>query len=98
MRTRKEKEIVSATDVVAHDLRKLSHHMQVFEAARTRMDNDYTALLEQYPNRWVAVGQDGLIDHSDSPSALVTSLNDRGINNWEYALGFLDPQGTKLLL
>ena len=77
---------------------KLSRNLQVFETARLRMDNDYAELLEQYPNRWVAVGQDGVIDHSDSPSALVASLEKRGIDNWEYALGYLDPEGTHLLL
>lgn len=91
-------------DAIAHaieglpDTRTLLDRTATFRSVNRRMEQENEALTAQYPNQWVAVGQDGLISHGESAQAVAEYVNGLGFHNWEYALKFLDPDHPVLIL
>ena len=69
-----------------------------FRKANARLWEDHSVLMEKYLGQWVAVGADGLIDHSESAEDLVEVVEGRGFDASGYVLQFLDPDPPSLIL
>ena len=55
----------------------------------------YSSLLEQYPDKWVAWGKDGVIDIADSRDELLRGVRSRSLTANDVMVEYLDtdPKG-----
>ena len=67
-------------------------------AAFKRMKEDYDSLLEKHPDRYAAVGKDGLLAVGDSADEVVREVKARGFHSWEFVLEFLESDPAPQLL
>ena len=72
--------------------------MDEFHQAVTRMFAEREALTEEYPNKWVAMGKDGVLAVEDSLDDLFEELESRGLRDQKMKVEFLDPDPLPLLL
>ena len=71
--------------------------MQFRRAARYFWRNK-DALTEQYPNLWVAVSEEGVIDTAATSKELHEQLRAAGVPSHAAVTWFLDPEPKKLIL
>ena len=57
--------------------------------AGLRMEQEWRALMEQYPNQWVAMDADGLAAAADSQEALLAALAAKSLRAGDLAIKFL---------
>ncbi len=69
-----------------------------FRQLRIRASEERTALIEQYPDRWVAVGLDGLLAVGDSEDEVLQAIDDKGIPRSEVVVEYLDTDPPVLIL
>ena len=67
-------------------------------AAFHRMNEDAAALTEKYPDKWAAVGKDGLLAVGDSPEEVAQEVEDQGLRRWEYVIEHLETDPVPLIL
>ena len=78
--------------------RKLIEDLAEFQQLRIRMSEEHTALIEQHPDRWVAVGLDGLLAVGDSEDEIFKAIDDKGIPRSNVLVEFLDTDPPVLIL
>ncbi len=71
---------------------------ETFWAAFNRMKEEYDGLLKEYPDRWVAVGIDGLLAIGDSAHEVTQEVEDQGYSEWEFVIEFLESDPVPLVL
>lgn len=69
-----------------------------FSKAVTRMWNDRVSLLEEYPDKWVAVSKDGVVSVGDSIEEVLLTVEAIGIGKSEIVVEFLDTNPATLIL
>ena len=69
-----------------------------FRQLRIRMSEQHTALIEQYPDQWVAVGLNGLLAVGESQDEVLQTLDDRGIPRSDVVVEYLDTDPPVLIL
>ena len=75
----------------------ISARITSFREVALRMDAERASLTEKYPDKWVAVGKDGLIAVSDSMEDLFAKVRPLGLHNSEYDVAFLDTDPSEML-
>ena len=78
--------------------RKLIEDLAEFQQLRIRMSEEHAGLIEQYPNRWVVVGLDGLLAVGDSEDEVFKTIDDKSIPRSEVVVEFLDTDPPVLIL
>ena len=78
--------------------RKLIEDLAEFQQLRIRMSEEHAGLIEQYPDRWVAVGLDGLLAVADSEDEIFKAIDDKGIPRSDVVVEFLDTDPPMLIL
>lgn len=63
-----------------------------------RLHRELSDLMEQYPDQWVAVGEDGLVATAPSREALRADLQARGRGNDVLCIEFLDTSPAVMVL
>ena len=76
----------------------LINDLAEFRQLRIRMSAEHAALIEQYPNRWVAVGLDGLLAAGDSEDEVFQALDGKGIPRSDVVVEYLDTDPPVLIL
>jgi hypothetical protein len=69
-----------------------------FHQAVLHMDKEYTALMEKYPNQWVAVGKDGVLAVRDSMEEVFAAVESADLRGSEFVVEFLDTDPPDLIL
>ena len=69
-----------------------------FRQLRVRMSEEHAALIEQYPDRWVAVGLDGLLAVGESQDEVLQTIDDKGIPRSDVVVEYLDTNPPVLIL
>ena len=69
-----------------------------FHEAVLHMDKEYTALMEKYPNQWVAVGKDGVLAVRDSMEEVFAAVESADLRGSEFVVEFLDTDPPDLIL
>ena len=69
-----------------------------FHEVVLRMDKEYTALKERYPNKWVAVGKDGVLAASDSMEEVFAAVESADLGGSEFMVEFLDTDPPDLIV
>lgn len=78
--------------------RRLIDDLAEFRQLRIRMSEEHTALIEQYPDRWVAVGLDGLLAVGDSEDEVFEKIDGKGIPRSDVVVEYLDTDPPVLIL
>ena len=78
--------------------RVLIDDLAKYQQLRIRMGEEHAGLIEQYPDRWVAVGLDGLLAVGDSEDEVFKAIDDRGIPRSDAVVEFLDTDPPVLIL
>ena len=76
----------------------LNAQMERFTRAMQRLHRELPDPIEQYPDQWVAMGEDGLAATALSNEALLADLRARGIDNDALLIQFLDTSPGSLVL
>ena len=63
-----------------------------------RMWAERAALTEAHPNRWVAMGKDGVVSIGDSIDAVVEDAAAKGLKGSDLVIEFLDTDPPVLIL
>ena len=62
------------------------------------MREEHAGLIEQYPDRWVAVGLDGLLTVGDTEDEVFKVIDEKGIPRSDVVVEFLDTDPPMLIL
>jgi len=63
-----------------------------------RMNEIYTDLLDQYPDKWVALGDAGVLAVGDSMDEALSAMENLGINRSAAVVRFMDTNPPILIL
>ena len=74
--------------------RRMAQHKQAF----ARLNQDWAILLAQYPDRWVAVGPDGVLATASSQQALLAEIRASEESVGEFVVDYLDASNEVLIL
>ena len=66
--------------------------------ASARLIRDWDELRERYPDRWVAVGPDGLLAAADNNESLLAEVRGRGFESGQFVVEFFDTTPAVLVL
>ena len=69
-----------------------------FHEAVLRMNRERGALMELYPDKWVAVGRNGVIAVADSLEDVLAGVESADLRDSEFEVEFLDTDPADLLL
>ena len=78
--------------------RSLIDDLAEFRQLGIRMREEHAELIEQYPDRWVAVGLDGLLTVGDSEDEVFKVIDEKGIPRSDVVVEFLDTDPPVLIL
>ena len=76
----------------------VGQRMATFNRAISRLIQDQDDLTAQYPNHWVAVGAEGIIDNALTSRELAQQLRDAGVPNHAVVTRFLNAEPKVLIL
>ena len=69
-----------------------------YETAWLRMDREREALTRQYPDRWVAMGKDGVVAVGDTLDDVITKIDAQGARRGSVDVKFMDTNPSPMLL
>ena len=76
----------------------LRERREEFREAVLRMNRERGALMELYPDQWVAVGRNGVIAVAGSLEHVFARVESAGLRDSEFEVEFLDTDPADLLL
>lgn len=76
----------------------LREKKEEFHQVISRMDKEYPTLMDQYPDKWIAVGKDGVLAVADSMEEVFAEVESRGLSGSEFEVEFLDSNPPDLIL
>ena len=76
----------------------LRERREEFREAVLRMNRERGALMELYPDQWVAVGRNGVIAVAGSLEDVFARVESAGLRDSEFEVEFLDTDPADLLL
>ncbi len=71
---------------------------EAFHRVVLRMNSERASLLDQHPDKWVAVGAHGLLVAADSMEKLLEEVGALGLGNDEFTVEYLDSNPSDLIL
>ena len=69
-----------------------------FRKAVNRLWTECESLIEGHPERWVSMGNDGVVSVGDSIEEVVAATEARGISIADVVVEYLDPEPERLVL
>ena len=63
-----------------------------------RMRSERASLMEEYPDRWIAIGKDGVLAVGDSMDSVLEKVESQGIQGADVVIEFLDTNPPLLIL
>ena len=76
----------------------LDDDLAEFERPRVRTAEEYDLLLEKHPDRWVAMGEDGLLAVGDSEEDVYEAIVKQGLHRPVVVVEYLDTVPPVLIL
>lgn len=80
------------------DTPDIHQRMAQFSRAHQRLLTDKADLTVRYPNRWVTVGEDGIIDTAPTVNELAEQLHAAGVPAYAVATEFLTTEPKALII
>ncbi len=72
--------------------------LEEFRQLVDRLWSERAELMERHPDRWVAVGADGVVAIGDSMRAVLNEVEDLGMRRRDVVVEFLDTDPPLLIL
>ena len=69
-----------------------------FSKINARMRSEWASLMEKYPDKWIAMGKEGLLAVGDSMDGVLEDVEGQGYRGSEVAVEFLDTNPPILIL
>ena len=76
----------------------LRDRMAEFRSAAARMRRERQSLMNDHPNKWVAMGQGGVLAIGHSFDSVLEELDSRGESESEFVIDFLNTDPPTLIL
>ena len=76
----------------------LMDEMDEYHQIVTRMRKECPSLVERHPDKWVAMGQEGVVAVGDSMNEVFREVEARGLNGADVVIEFLDTTPPLLIL
>lgn len=71
-------------------LRALTEKLAVSQKVVERMNDERHALFDKHPDRWVAMGINGIVTVSDSLDEVLSIVDSKGLGQTEVVIEFMD--------
>ena len=78
--------------------RALMDEMDEYHEIVARMRKERPSLVERHPDKWVAMGQEGVLAVGDSIDKVLREVESRGLNGSDVVIEFLDTDPSLLIL
>ena len=72
--------------------------MDEYHEIVARMRKEHPSLVERHPDKWVAMGQKGVLAIGDSMDEVLREIESRGLNGADLVIEFLDTDPPLLIL
>ena len=72
--------------------------MDEYHQIVARMRKEHPSLVERHPDKWVAMGQKGVLAIGDSMDEVLREIESRGLNGVDVVIDFLDTDPPLLIL
>lgn len=82
----------------AGSVKTLRERQDEFHQVVLRLEKERTVLMDQYPDKWVAVGKAGVLAVADSMEEVFAEVESKGLSGSEFEVEFLDSNPTDLIL
>ena len=69
-----------------------------FAKISSRLRSEWASLMEEYPDKWIAMGKEGVLAVGDSMDAVLEDVESQGYRGSEVAIEFLDTDPPILIL
>ena len=79
-------------------VQKLAEGMREFHELFVRMRSEQADLMSKYPNKWVAMGRDGVLAVGDSMDEVLDEVDRQDVDRGETVVEFLDTSPPLLIL
>ena len=76
----------------------LNERMARFNRAVALLGRDWHTLMAEHPDRWIAVGPDGVLAVAATRQDLLAELRDKGVPPGEFVVQFLDTTPAVLII
>ncbi len=76
----------------------LMDEMDEYHQIVARMRKEYPSLVERHPDKWVAMGKDGVLAVGDSIDEVLKEVEGRGLHGTDVVVEFLDTDPPLLIL
>ncbi len=77
---------------------KIVDEMREYEKIADRMLSEWDSLMEKYPDKWVAMGKEGLVSVGDSMEEVIEDVESQGVPEKDVVIEFLDTDPPILIL
>ena len=79
-------------------IQKLAEGMREYHKIVVRMRLEQPELIRKYPDKWVAMGRDGILAIGDSMDEVLEEVERQGVDSGETVVEFLDTSPPLLIL
>ena len=69
-----------------------------FRKLRSRLTKEHPYLMEKYPDKWIAMGKDGVVAAGDTKGEVFQAVDRRGIVRSDTVVEFIDTDPPVLIL
>ena len=69
-----------------------------FHDLAARMKKEYPCLIAKYPDKWVAMGRDGVQAVADSRDGVLNAIKSRGLCSDDFVIEFLETNPPVLIV
>ena len=76
----------------------LMDEMDEYHGIVARMRKERPSLVERHPDKWVVMGQEGVIAVGDSMDEVLREVEGRGLHGADVVIEFLDTDPSPLIL
>ncbi len=79
-------------------LEVIAEKMRMFRRCIKRMNDERDALMETYPDKWVAMSEDGVVAVADDHKGVLAELDRKGIDRGDVFTELLDTNPPVMIL
>ena len=79
-------------------VKALMDEMDEYHQIVARMRKERPSLMERYPDKWVTMGQEGVLAVGDSMDEVLREVEARGLNGTDVEIEFMDTDPPLLIL
>ena len=72
--------------------------MRNMDKIQIRLDKERSSLKEQYPDKWIAWGEEGVVAVADTHQELLAIIHPMGLGSWDVVTDYLDTEPKVYIL